>query len=140
MKVASISPRIISFSQAQPQRAAVRSPAPTTSTASVREFEKPRSFHLTHRELEVLALLCEGMPNKIIARELNISTSTVKVHIGQILSELGVTSRLQAVVEAHRRGLLTGSGDTPNQLNYGAAAAGLAMRLTGSYHLARCAA
>jgi DNA-binding NarL/FixJ family response regulator len=140
MKVASISPRIISFSQAQPQRAAVRLPAPATSTASVHEFGKPRSFHLTHRELEVLALLCEGMPNKIIARELDISTSTVKVHIGQILSELGVTSRLQAVVEANRRGLLAESSNTPLQLNHDPAPAGLAMRLTGSYHLARCAA
>ncbi len=140
MKVASISPRIISFSQAQPQRAAVRSPAPTSSTVAVREFGKPRSFHLTHRELEVLALLCEGMPNKVIARELDISISTVKVHIGQILSELGVTSRLQAVVEANRRGLLTDSTDDPNQLSYDAAPAGLAMHLTGSYYSVRSAA
>ena len=140
MKVASISPRIISFGQAQPQRAAARSPAPTTSTASVHEFGKPRSFHLTHRELEVLTLLCEGMPNKIIARELNISTSTVKVHIGQILSELGVTSRLQAVVEANRRGLSADSTDNPNQVDYDAAPAGLAMHLTSSYHSIRSAA
>ena len=140
MKVASISPRIISFSQAQPQRAAVRSPAPKTSTASVREFGKARSFHLTPREREVLALLCAGMPNKIIARELDISISTVKVHIGQILSELGVTSRLQAVVEANRRGLLGDLTEDPNPLTYDAAPAGLAMHLTGSYYSVRSAA
>lgn len=140
MKVASISPRIISFGQAQPQRADIGSPAPTTATASVREFGNARSFHLTPRELEVLALLCEGMPNKSIARELNISASTVKVHIGQILNELGVSSRLQAVVEATRRGLLADSSDTPVQRHYDAAPACPNTRLTGAYHFARCAA
>jgi DNA-binding NarL/FixJ family response regulator len=58
--------------------------------------------HLTARQLEVLALLCEGLPNKLIARRLNISGATVKVHIGNILRELGVASRLQAVVAARR--------------------------------------
>ncbi len=140
MKAASISPRIISFSKAQPQRAAVRSPARTASATPVREFGKARSFHLTPREREVLALLCIGMPNKIIARELDISISTVKVHIGQILSELGVTSRLQAVVEANRRGLLGDLAEDPNPLTYDAAPAGLAMHLTSSYHFARSAA
>lgn len=54
----------------------------------------------TPRQLEVLALLCEGLPNKLICRRLNISTGTVKVHISCILRELGVNSRLQAVVAA----------------------------------------
>lgn len=58
--------------------------------------------HLTPRQLEVLSLLCEGLPNKLICRQLNIATGTVKVHIGVILRELGVTSRLQAVVAASR--------------------------------------
>jgi DNA-binding CsgD family transcriptional regulator len=62
--------------------------------------------HLTPRQLEVLALLCQGLPNKLICRPLNISPGTVKAHISSILRELGVTSRLQAVVEAGRRGLL----------------------------------
>jgi DNA-binding NarL/FixJ family response regulator len=53
---------------------------------------------LTPRQLEVLALLCEGLPNKLICRRLNIATGTVKVHISCILRELGVRSRLQAVV------------------------------------------
>src|SRR3977135_69432 len=59
--------------------------------------------HLTPRQLEVLALLCEGLPNKLICRRLNIATGTVKVHISCILRELGVTSRLQAVGVARRR-------------------------------------
>src|SRR5688572_13213385 len=56
--------------------------------------------HLTKRELEVLALLCEGMPNKLIARRLKISAGTVKVHISRILRALGVATRLQAVLLA----------------------------------------
>jgi DNA-binding CsgD family transcriptional regulator len=75
---------------------------------------------LTPRQLEVLALLCEGLPNKLICRQLSISAGTVKAHISGILRELGVTSRLQAVVAARRYGLvgecgLTGSrpGEQP---------------------------
>jgi DNA-binding CsgD family transcriptional regulator len=66
--------------------------------------------------LEVLALLCEGLPNKLICRRLNIATGTVKVHISGIFRELGVTSRLQAVVVARRCGLLGESaGRTPER-------------------------
>lgn len=67
---------------------------------------------LTPRESEVLALLCEGLPNKLISRRLDISAATVKCHISRILSELGVSSRLQAVVAAARCGLLGESGAT----------------------------
>lgn len=63
------------------------------------------SVHLTPRQLEVLALLCEGLPNKLICRRLNISAGTVKAHLSSILRELGVGSRLQAVVWARRCGL-----------------------------------
>ena len=59
--------------------------------------------YLTPRQLEVRSSLCEGLPNKEIARRLNISAATVKVHIGSILRELGVANRLQAVISA--RGL-----------------------------------
>jgi DNA-binding NarL/FixJ family response regulator len=69
------------------------------------EQRKTLPVHLTPRQLEVLSLLCEGLPNKVICRQLNIATGTVKVHIGIILRELGVTSRLQAVVAASRHGL-----------------------------------
>lgn len=59
---------------------------------------------LTPRQLDVLALLCEGLPNKLIARRLNISAGTVKVHIVHIHRALGVSSRLQAVVAARKVG------------------------------------
>lgn len=73
---------------------------------------------LTPRQLEVLALLCEGLPNKLICRQLSISAGTVKAHISGILRELGVTSRLQAVVAARRCGLLgdgTLTGSRPSE-------------------------
>ena len=69
----------------------------------------PSPAYLTPRQLEVLSWLCEGLPNKLIARRLNISAATVKVHVGSILRELGVSSRLQAVVLARARGLLDDS-------------------------------
>ena len=62
----------------------------------------PTPLHLTPRQQEVLALLCEGLPNKLICRRLNIATGTVKIHISCILRELGVTSRLQAALSARR--------------------------------------
>ena len=80
--------------------------------------------HLTPRQLEVLALLCEGLSNKLICRRLNIAAGTVKVHIGVILRELGVKSRLQAVVAANRCGLLgEGTVDAPER-SAGSAAVG----------------
>ncbi len=78
---------------------------PCEFTRAMREPTRASALHLTPRQLEVLALLCEGLPNKLIARRLNISGATVKVHIGNILRELGVASRLQAVVAARRLGL-----------------------------------
>ena len=72
--------------------------------------------HLSPRQLEVLTLLCEGLPNKLICRKLNIAAGTVKVHISVILRELGVSSRLQAVVAAQRWGLFGKvAGSTPPQ-------------------------
>lgn len=61
---------------------------------------------LTPRELEVLQLLAEGMPNKTIARRLEISEHTVKFHVNAILGKLGAQSRTEAVVRATRLGLL----------------------------------
>ena len=61
--------------------------------------------HLTPRQLEVLALLCEGLPNKLIGRRLNIACGTVKIHVMQILRALNVSSRLQAVIAVRSLGL-----------------------------------
>jgi DNA-binding NarL/FixJ family response regulator len=53
---------------------------------------------LTPRQSEVLALLLQGLPNKLIARELNLSVETVKDHVAAVLRALGVSSRTQAVL------------------------------------------
>lgn len=71
-----------------------------------RNGEEASAIHLTERQLEVLALLCEGLQNKHICRQLNIATGTVKVHISCILRELEARSRLEAVVKAQRLGLV----------------------------------
>ena len=61
---------------------------------------------LTPRELEVLRLMAEGLPNKTIAARLDISEHTVKFHVNTILGKLGVASRTEAVVRATRLGLI----------------------------------
>lgn len=66
----------------------------------------PLIEELTPRELEVLQLLAEGLPNKAIARRLDISQHTVKFHVNAILGKLGAQSRTEAVVRATRMGLI----------------------------------
>lgn len=61
---------------------------------------------LTTRESEVLGLLADGLSNKLIARDLCLSTGTVKSHIRAILSKLDAVSRTQAVLLATQRGLV----------------------------------
>jgi DNA-binding NarL/FixJ family response regulator len=61
---------------------------------------------LTGRELEVLQLLAEGLPNKSIALRLDISEHTVKFHVNAILRKLEAQSRTEAVVQATRLGLI----------------------------------
>src|SRR5258708_36266897 len=61
---------------------------------------------LTPRELEVLQLLSQGLPNKRIAQRLGISDHTVKFHVNAVLGKLGVQSRSEAIVHAVRLGLV----------------------------------
>ena len=61
---------------------------------------------LTPREVEVLEVLAEGLPNKAIARRLSISDQTVKFHIAAICSKLGVHNRTGAVRVAIQRGII----------------------------------
>ena len=60
---------------------------------------------LTNRQSDVLRLLVQGKPNKLICRDLNLSEGTVKVHVSAILKALNVHSRSQAIVELARRGI-----------------------------------
>lgn len=61
---------------------------------------------LTSRELEVLELIVKGRSNKEIGSELKISEATVKSHVNNVLSKLGVTDRTQAATTALQRGLV----------------------------------
>lgn len=63
---------------------------------------------LSPRELEVLTLLVQGLPNRLIARRLQISEKTVKAHLTSVFRQLGVTDRTQAALWAARHGI--GSG------------------------------
>lgn len=66
----------------------------------------PVRYDLTERELDVLALMVEGISNPEIADRLVVSRSTVKFHVSSILSKLGVSSRTEAVALAFQQGLL----------------------------------
>jgi DNA-binding NarL/FixJ family response regulator len=65
----------------------------------------PRALGLTARQADVLRLLVQGKPNKLICRDLKLSEGTVKVHVSAILKALRVNSRTQAVAELARRGI-----------------------------------
>ncbi len=73
------------------------------STSAAPAAEDP--FGLTAREREVLRLVADGRSNTEIATELFISRATASVHVSNILSKLGVATRVQAAALAHRRGL-----------------------------------
>lgn len=60
---------------------------------------------LTPRQIEVLIYLCEGKSNKLIARELEMSENTVRVHVSAILSALGAVNRSEAMLIAQREGI-----------------------------------
>lgn len=62
--------------------------------------------HLTPRQLEVLNLLSQGLPNKTIGRRLGLSENTVRGHVQAVLAVLGVSSRSEAAFVARRQGLI----------------------------------
>ena len=64
---------------------------------------------LSDREREVLAMVAEGLPNKLIAQRLGISEKTVKTHLTSVFRQIGVTDRTQAALWAQRHGVTSGS-------------------------------
>jgi DNA-binding NarL/FixJ family response regulator len=81
---------------------AVTSLGPATALAGPAVQSEP----LTPRELQVLNLVAQGLPNKGIARRLGISENTAKFHVASLCGKLGASSRTEAVTIAARRGLI----------------------------------
>ena len=88
--------------------------APSVTRRLITEFarhrppaEKPAQLaSLSGREMEVLTLVARGLSNGEIAEELYVAETTVRTHVGRILTKLGLRDRVQAVVLAYEIGLV----------------------------------
>jgi DNA-binding NarL/FixJ family response regulator len=99
-------------------RAAARGESPLDPRAASallarRAAPPPGDAGLSAREREVLVLVAEGLPNKLIARRLGISEKTVKAHLTSVFRAIGVDDRTQAALWAVRAGLAPGHGADP---------------------------
>jgi len=79
--------------------------APPAAEDAAVAHTSAREIGLTARQAQVLALILQGKPNKVICRELGLAEGTVKIHVAAILRALNVSTRTQAVIEASRLGL-----------------------------------
>ena len=70
-----------------------------------RAVVRSEELGLTPRQADVLKLLVQGKPNKLICRDLSLSEGTIKVHVSAILRALNVRTRTQVVIELARRGV-----------------------------------
>jgi two-component system, NarL family, response regulator LiaR len=82
--------------------------SPEAAQVLIQDIKQPAapSYDLTEREIEILNLMTEGLPNNSIADRLVVSQSTVKFHVSNILSKLGVASRTEAVALALKHRLV----------------------------------
>ncbi|MDH3209453.1 MAG: response regulator transcription factor [Burkholderiaceae bacterium] len=87
---------------------------PPASTPHEGEMTTPEAIGLTARQAEVLRLILEGKPNKLIARALSISEATVKSHLSAVLRSLNVTTRTGAVIAANRLRLVFPAATRPS--------------------------
>jgi len=85
----------------------VTAPLPKTRVPAASDAAPPTpaDLGLTPRQGEVLSLVLRGLPNKLIARKLNIAEGTVKAHVSAVLQVLNVSTRTQALITATRLGL-----------------------------------
>ncbi|MDD5190946.1 MAG: response regulator transcription factor [Dehalococcoidales bacterium] len=82
--------------------------SPEATQALIQSIKEPKAinYELTDREKEILALMVEGLGNNEISQRLVVSPSTVKFHVSNVLSKLGVTSRTEAVALALKQHLV----------------------------------
>jgi DNA-binding NarL/FixJ family response regulator len=95
-----VPPQALSGGDAAPHAAEPDSPPPAAAHPV-----SAADLGLTDRQAEVLELMLQGMPNKLICRELRLAEGTVKIHVTAILKALNVANRTQAVLAASRLGL-----------------------------------
>ena len=93
-----IPPLLLANAQAQGWQP-TETPAPAGD--STRSVDGLRNL-LTERQIDVMRLLSQGKPNKLIARDLGISEGTVKIHLAAIFRALNVRNRVEAVVASRR--------------------------------------
>jgi DNA-binding NarL/FixJ family response regulator len=79
-------------------------PKAARALLSARTTRSP-GHELSEREREVLLMVAEGLPNKLIARKLSLSEKTVKAHLTSVFRQIGVTDRTQAALWAVENGL-----------------------------------
>ena len=94
--------KLVSVFRARPATPTADASAPVAAARAPVADADP----LSPREREILLLIARGDSNKLIARELDIAETTVKIHVQHILRKLGLTSRVQAAVYATTRGLV----------------------------------
>jgi DNA-binding NarL/FixJ family response regulator len=80
--------------------------APDVAAQYVQLSTRPE---LSQRELQILRMVGQGKPNKQIARDLSVEVTTVKGHVKSVFEKLGVRNRTEALAEATRRGMVSGS-------------------------------
>ncbi len=93
--------KLVAVFRARPPAVPDSAPAPL----EVPREPAPGADLLSPREREILLLIARGDSNKLIARELDIAETTVKIHVQHILRKLGLSSRVQAAVYATNAGL-----------------------------------
>ena len=96
--------KLVSVFRAKPPTETVPEPLAPPLPAPGTDAEAEALRSLSPREREILLLIARGDANKVIARELNIAETTVKIHVQHILRKLNLSSRVQAAVVATSQG------------------------------------
>ncbi|WP_394136682.1 response regulator transcription factor [Cytobacillus oceanisediminis] len=106
LKTANASEVVSAIKKASQGEPVIESKVANKMVSRFRAQEKKPHDDLTEREFDVLMCIAEGMTNQEISDELFIGIKTVKTHVSNILSKLGVSDRTQAAVYANRNGII----------------------------------